>query len=219
MRDKYLTGAVVIELVLITIYLINWPIKISSIQLISATAFLGITAGIHVFTQNKQVSSLLQEMEIERSSNPSQSVDINQIEEILDSFSEEHYHEDNEAKIRWDLADFDTKPLRKWDEYLVCITGVIGQNRRKIQVFIETTSGTIVTHKRIRAGSHQEKYPFKYSDYYQEYKRDSTSKSIDNSLQQGQWTPYMGPRMPPNSRFQNSGQNNSENKSEGETGE
>lgn len=153
---------------------------------ISQTVILG-ASGVTVASfilfhaiQHKQISSFRQRFQ---NSNPQGNLDgaigIQELKNTLNTWAAENYGEDNHIQITWDFTDYDTKPLRDWDEVLAAVTGAVGQNDRFIQVFIELNSGRVTGHKVVRT-KHQFKRPFKYSDYFQEYKRKTRTGSDVN---------------------------------------
>lgn len=129
-------------------------------------------------------------------------LDFDKLEDRLEEFSDKRYSDFDDIDIRWDLSDFDSAPLdAKGDEILVVVNGALGQHDRKIQVFVHIPSYSIPTHKRIRAGQHQEKYPFKYCDFYQENKSRSTDLEDIPSGQQRPMQGYIHGNMPPSTNI------------------
>lgn len=205
MNRNYLTGIILAWILSTLIYYFG---PVSLLQWLSLTALLAAVVGIFYFQEKQIVEDFLEETQEHGDSAISQ-LDFDKLEDRLEEFSEKRYSDFDDINIRWDLSDFDSAPLdAKGDEILVVVNGALGQHDRKIQVFVHVPSYSIPTHKRIRAGQHQEKYPFKYCDFYQENKSRSTDLEDIPGGQNQAMQGFYRANMPPSTNipaFRNEG--------------
>lgn len=173
---------------------------VTLVQYLSLSALLALGTGLYYISEREIVSDLAESAQANSGDKAIEALDLNRVEQTLDEYSERFYSEEDQIDVRWDLADHDMAELdSKGEEALLAVTGALGQNDRKIQVFIHLPSYKVPTHKRVRAGTHQEKYPFKYCDYYQENKSSQSDDLQQLTHQQNGYPGYYRPRMPPNS--------------------
>lgn len=196
MNDRTVLAVLVAWILTTVIYGLT---SVSLLQYLSVTGLLAIGTAVYYLSEREiLIEDVIRREQQQSSGKAIESLQLQRVENTLESFSDEFYSDEDQIDVRWDLADYDTVNLdSKGEEALLAVTGALGQNDRKIQVFIHLPSYKIPTHKRIRAGTHQEKYPFKYCDYYQE-SQSGQNEDLRELTQQPPYGPYYGSAMPPN---------------------